>query len=141
STAVRQALAEDNLALADSLLGHPFTISWRVAHGDELGRTIAFPTANSPLRRQVSPVTAVYAVDVTCLGDTPLPGVENIGTPPTVAGVCQQLDVHRLDVVMDHDGRNIDVILRITLRNDQPFPTLAELQAYIAGDELQDRTF
>ncbi|KTM03719.1 bifunctional riboflavin kinase/FAD synthetase, partial [Salmonella enterica] len=45
STAVRQALAEDNLALAESLLGHPFTISGRVVHGDELGRTIGFPTA------------------------------------------------------------------------------------------------
>ncbi|SQI27364.1 riboflavin biosynthesis protein RibF [Salmonella enterica subsp. arizonae] len=43
STAVRQALAEDNLALAESLLGHPFTISGRVVHGDELGRTIGFP--------------------------------------------------------------------------------------------------
>lgn len=53
---MRQALAEDNLALAESLLGHPFTISGRVVHGDELGRTIGFPTANLPLRRQVSPV-------------------------------------------------------------------------------------
>ncbi len=40
STAVRQALADDNLALAESLLGHPFAISGRVVHGDELGRTI-----------------------------------------------------------------------------------------------------
>ncbi len=37
STAVRQALADDNLALAESLLGHPFAISGRVVHGDELG--------------------------------------------------------------------------------------------------------
>ncbi len=43
STAVRQALADDNLALAESLLGHPFAISGRVVHGDELGRTIGFP--------------------------------------------------------------------------------------------------
>jgi riboflavin kinase/FMN adenylyltransferase len=55
STAVRQALADDDLA-GGNLLGHPFTISGRVVHGDELGRTIGFPTANLPLRRQVSPV-------------------------------------------------------------------------------------
>lgn len=54
STAVRQALADDDLPLAETLLGHPFTISGRVVHGDELGRTIGFPTANLPLRRQVS---------------------------------------------------------------------------------------
>ncbi len=64
STAVRQALAVDDLALAQSLLGHPFTISGRVVHGDALGRTLGFPTANLPLRRSVSPVKGVYAVEV-----------------------------------------------------------------------------
>ncbi|MEG9301577.1 riboflavin kinase [Klebsiella pneumoniae] len=59
-------------------------------HGDELGRTIGFPTANLPLRRQVSPVKGVYAVEVTGLGDKPIAGVANIGTRPTVAGVRQQ---------------------------------------------------
>jgi riboflavin kinase/FMN adenylyltransferase len=83
---VRQALADDDLLLAETLLGHPFTISGRVVHGDELGRTIGFPTANLPLRRQVSPVKGVYAVEVTGLGDKPIAGVANIGTRPTVAG-------------------------------------------------------
>ncbi len=50
-----EALADDDLLLAETLLGHPFSISGRVVHGDELGRTIGFPTANLPLRRQVSP--------------------------------------------------------------------------------------
>lgn len=47
STAVRQALAVDDLALAQSLLGHPFTISGRVVHGDALGRTLGFPRRTS----------------------------------------------------------------------------------------------
>ncbi len=81
---MRQALAEDNLALAQSLLGHPFSISGRVVHGDALGRTLGFPTANLPLRRCVSPVKGVYAVEVEGLGPKPLPGVANIGTRPTV---------------------------------------------------------
>lgn len=77
-----------------------------------LGRTIGFPTANIPLRRQVSPVKGVYAVEVAGLGEKPFYGVANIGTRPTVAGVRQQLEVHLLDVVMDLYGRHIDVILR-----------------------------
>ena len=71
STAVRQALANDELETAENLLGHPFTISGRVVHGDALGRTIGFPTANIPLRRQVSPVKGVYAVEVAGLGEKP----------------------------------------------------------------------
>ena len=141
STAVRQALAEDNLEQAENLLGHPFIISGRVVHGDELGRTIGFPTANLPLRRQVSPVKGVYAVEVMGLGDKPLPGVANIGTRPTVAGVRQQLEVHLLDVVMDLYGRHIDVILRKKIRNEQRFASLDELKAQIARDELTAREF
>ncbi|WP_422731887.1 bifunctional riboflavin kinase/FAD synthetase [Leclercia pneumoniae] len=141
STAVRQALAEDKLDAAENLLGRPFTISGRVVHGDELGRTIGFPTANLPLRRQVSPVKGVYAVEVTGLGDRPLPGVANIGTRPTVAGVRQQLEVHLLDVVMDLYGRHIDVILRKKIRNEQRFASLDELKAQIARDELTAREF
>ncbi|MFY9996584.1 MAG: bifunctional riboflavin kinase/FAD synthetase [Leclercia sp.] len=139
STAVRQALADDNLDVAESLLGRPFSISGRVVHGDELGRTIGFPTANLPLRRQVSPVKGVFAVEVTGLGDKPLPGVANIGTRPTVAGVRQQLEVHLLDVVMDLYGRHIDVILRKKIRNEQRFASLDELKAQIARDELTAR--
>ena len=141
STAVRQALADDQLELAENLLGHPFTISGRVVHGDEWGRTIGFPTANLPLRRQVSPVKGVYAVEVTGLGDKSYTGVANIGTRPTVAGVRQQLEVHLLDVVMDLYGRHIDVILRKKIRNEQRFASLDELKAQIARDELTAREF
>ncbi len=139
STAVRQALAEDDLPLAESLLGHPFSISGRVVHGDALGRTIGFPTANVPLRRQVSPVKGVYAVEVMGLGDKPLPGVANIGTRPTVKGVRQQLEVHLLDVVMDLYGRHIEVVLRKKIRSEKRFASLDELKAQIAKDELTAR--
>ncbi len=81
STAVRQALADDNLALAEALLGHPFAISGRVVHGDELRRTIGFPTANVPLRRQVSPVKGVYAVEVLGLGESRYPAWQHRNTP------------------------------------------------------------
>jgi len=70
STAIRQALAEDNLSMANALLGRPFSISGRVVHGDALGRTIGFPTANLPLRRTVSPVKGGYAVEVFGAGFT-----------------------------------------------------------------------
>lgn len=143
STAVRQALADDDLTLAESLLGHPFIISGRVVHGDELGRTIGFPTANLPLRRQVSPVKGVFAVEVAVagLGDKLLPGVANIGTRPTVAGLRQQLEVHLLDVAMDLYGHHIDVVLRKKIRNEQRFASLDELKAQIAKDVVTAREF
>lgn len=141
STAIRQALYNDDLVLAEALLGHPYSISGRVVHGDELGRTIGFPTANLPLKRLVAPVKGVYAVDVYGLGPEPLPGVANIGTRPTVAGVRQQLEVHLLDVTMDLYGCHIDVVLRAKLRNEQRFASLDALKQQIAHDVVTARTF
>ncbi|MTD27433.1 bifunctional riboflavin kinase/FAD synthetase [Erwinia sorbitola] len=140
STAIRQALAEDNLSMAATLLGRPFSISGRVVHGDALGRTIGFPTANLPLRRTVSPVKGVYAVEVLGLG-APLPGVANIGTRPTVAGLRQQLEVHLLDVSLDLYGRHIEVVLREKIRSEQRFASLDALKEQIANDVVTARTF
>ncbi|AGB80997.1 bifunctional riboflavin kinase/FAD synthetase [Serratia rubidaea] len=141
STAIRNALRDDDLPLAETLLGHPYSISGRVVHGDELGRTIGFPTANLPLKRLVAPVKGVYAVEVYGLGLQPLPGVANIGTRPTVAGVRQQLEVHLLDVTMDLYGRHIDVVLRAKLRNEQRFASLDALKQQIANDVVSAREF
>ncbi|MCX8957515.1 bifunctional riboflavin kinase/FAD synthetase [Erwinia psidii] len=141
STAVRQALAADNLPLAATLLGHPFSISGRVVHGDALGRTIGFPTANLPLRRYVSPVKGVYAVEVRGLGERAIPGVANIGSRPTVSGMRQQLEVHLLDVAMDLYGRHIDVVLRKKIRNEQRFSSLDALKEQIAKDVVTARAF
>lgn len=142
STAIREALGRDDLALAESLLGHPFSISGRVVHGNELGRTIGFPTANLPLKRQVSPVSGVYAVSVYGLGERPVPGVANIGTRPTVTGdKRQQLEVHLLDVKLDLYGRHIDVVMRKKLRNEQRFASLDALKQQIANDVAAARAF
>jgi riboflavin kinase/FMN adenylyltransferase len=83
STAVRSALASGNFAHAHTLLGGPFAISGRVAHGAKLGRNLGFPTANIPLRR-VPPLSGVFAVRVHGLGELPRAGVASLGVRPTV---------------------------------------------------------
>ncbi|ERK12425.1 MAG: bifunctional riboflavin kinase/FAD synthetase [Pantoea sp.] len=141
STAVRQALAQDDFVQAQALLGHPFSISGRVVHGDALGRTIGFPTANLPLRRTVTPVKGVFAVEVLGLGEHPIPGVANIGTRPTVKGLRQQLEVHLLDTHMNLYGRHIDVVLKQKIRDEQRFASLDALKEQIAKDVVTARQF
>ncbi|MGK2959857.1 MAG: bifunctional riboflavin kinase/FAD synthetase [Candidatus Malihini olakiniferum] len=142
STAVRDALLRDNLPLAQELLGHPYSISGRVVHGKALGRTLGFPTANLPMKRQISPVSGVYAVEVYGLGPAPFPGIANIGTRPTVDGdTRQQLEVHLLDVAMDLYGRHIEVVLCKKIRNEQRFVSLEALTQQIAEDVMTTQTF
>ncbi|MGK2946694.1 MAG: bifunctional riboflavin kinase/FAD synthetase [Candidatus Malihini olakiniferum] len=142
STAVRHALLHDDLPLAQELLGHPYSISGRVVHGKALGKTLGFPTANLQMKRQVSPVSGVYAVEVYGLGSAPCPGVANIGIQPTVGrDTSQQLEVHLLDVEMDLYGRHIEVALYKKIRNEQRFASLEELRQQIAEDVATTRTF
>ncbi|GAA0480378.1 bifunctional riboflavin kinase/FAD synthetase [Tatumella punctata] len=141
STKVREALAADDFLTAEHLLGRPYAISGRVIHGDALGRTLGFPTANIPLRRTVSPVTGVYAVEVQGISEQSFYGVANIGTRPTVKGMRQQLEVNLLDVNINLYGRHISVVLRHKIRNEQRFASLEQLKAQIAKDVVTAREF
>lgn len=142
STAVREALQNDDLTRAADLLGHPYSVCGRVVYGNQLGRTIGFPTANIPMKRLVAPVSGVYAVDVYLnANQPPLAGVANIGSRPTVKGQGVQLEVHLLDVNMDLYGRRIDVVLRKKIRNEQRFASLDALKQQIVNDVATARDF
>ncbi len=134
STAIRQALAQDNLAEAGMLLGRAYSISGRVVHGRKLGRTIGFPTANIPLKRCVSPVSGVYVVQAHGLRGKPLSGVANIGQRPTVNGVRQQLEVHLFDFNENLYGKQLEVSLLKKLRDEKRFDSLEALQKQIESD-------
>ena len=64
STRIRVALEAGDLETAALLLGRPYRMCGRVAHGDKRGRTIGFPTANIYLHRAVAPLAGVFAVEM-----------------------------------------------------------------------------
>ena len=134
STAIREALASDNLPLASKMLGRNYSISGRVAHGRKLGRTIGFPTANIPLKRCVSPVAGVYTVHALGLNERPIGGVANIGTRPTVNGIRQQLEVHLFDFDADLYGKQLEIVLLNKIRNEQKFESFDLLKQQIKLD-------
>ncbi|PSJ39304.1 bifunctional riboflavin kinase/FAD synthetase [Zobellella taiwanensis] len=133
STLIREALAADRLNQAEQMLGRPFSLCGRVAHGAKLGRTIGFPTANVALKRQVIPVAGVYAVEL-LLDGRRHPGVANIGHKPTVNGTLALLEVHLFDFAGDLYGRQVEVVLRHKLRNEQKFASFALLKEQIQRD-------
>ena len=137
SSAVRAALAAGDLQGAERLLGHPYAISGRVAHGAKLGRSLGFPTANIVLRRP-PPLNGIFAVEVEDLGR----GVASIGRRPTVNPVpIPLLEVH----LFDHDealyGRHLTVRFHKKLRDEQKYDGLPALREAIARDARQAREF
>ncbi|GLP97149.1 bifunctional riboflavin kinase/FAD synthetase [Paraferrimonas sedimenticola] len=134
STLVREALAAGNLEQARRLLGHPFMITGRVAHGDKIGRTLGFPTANVALKRKVSPVRGVFAVSVRWADSETYQGVANIGFRPTINGQRCQLEVHLFDFEGDLYGKTLEVELVAKIRDEQPFKSLDGLKQQIQED-------
>jgi riboflavin kinase / FMN adenylyltransferase len=137
SSAVRAALAAGDLAEGERLLGHPYTISGRVAHGAKLGRGLGFPTANIVLRR-APPLAGIFVVEVDRFGR----GVASIGRRPTVNPVpVPLLEVHLFDYDADLYGEHLRVRFLKKLRDEQKYDGLPALQAAIARDARQAREF
>ncbi|MFT5162731.1 MAG: riboflavin kinase/FMN adenylyltransferase [Alteromonadaceae bacterium] len=140
STAIRQALLDGHFDQVKQMLGHPFSISGRVSHGDKKGRTIGFPTANVALKRGVSPVDGVFAVRVTTdRGE--FEGVANIGHRPTVSGVVPLLEVHLFDFAQQIYGQQIEVVLEHKIRDEHKFESFEALKEQITRDVLHAKQF
>ena len=141
SSGVRRALAAGDMERAARLLGRPYVIDGQVVHGQKLGRQIGFATANLRIKHNPLPMTGVFAVEVGGLGETPLPGVANLGMRPTVGGTRPLLEAHLFDFARDIYGAHISVRFVHKLRDEQRFPNFDALKAQIAADAAAARAF
>ena len=134
STLIRQALEQGDFSVAQQLLGRPYSMCGRVAHGDKRGRTIGFPTANIFLHRHNTPVLGVYAVQMRGIGNEVLSGVANIGNRPTVDGVRTLLEVHVFDFDQDIYNAYVEVIFVGKIRSERRFESFEALKQQIHLD-------
>jgi riboflavin kinase/FMN adenylyltransferase len=141
SSAVRTALKAGDLKGAERLLGHPYTISGRVAHGAKLGRGLGFPTANIVLRR-TAPLSGIFAVEVEGPAIGKKAGVASVGRRPTINPVpIPLLEAHLLDWDGDLYGSHLKVRFLKKLREEKKYDGLPALQAAIAADAKEAREF
>ena len=141
STRIREALQRGDLSAAASLLGRPYSMCGRVAHGDKRGRTIGFPTANIFLHRTAVPVEGVFAVEMHGIDGEPLFGVANVGNRPTVAGSHSLLEVHLFDFNREIYGCHVQVSFLKKLRSERKFDSFEKLKEQIQQDAAQAREF
>ena len=139
STLIRQALAAGNMENAEKLLGRPYRMCGRVAHGDKIGRTLGIPTANIYLHRKVSPVQGIYVVEVFGLKGEPLQGVASVGNRPTVGGTKPLLEVYIFDFNDDIYGKYLNVDFLHKIRDEKKFESLDELKKWIEDDIVKAR--
>jgi len=142
STKIRTALYEGNIELANNYLGYPYAITGKVVKGQQLGRTIGYPTANILVKEdyKLIPQNGVYVVQSVLNGQTVF-GMMNIGNRPTVNGTSQTIEVHFLDFDQDLYDQTIPVSILKRLRNEQKFPSLDALKTQLLSDQNETIAF
>ncbi len=127
STIVRDLLRDGDVVTAAAILGRPYRISGKVAHGDKLGRTLGFPTVNVPIWSPL-PLSGVFAVRVYGIdlaGGLAVMGAASVGVRPTVKTHGKPLlEVFLLDFQGNLYGRRIVVEFVERVRPEEKFDSL-----------------
>jgi len=141
STRIRESIQQGDFEKAAELLGRPYSLSGRIAHGQKLGRELGYPTINIKMGDKTLIVKGIFAVNVKGLDNRVLEGVASIGTRPTVNGVDTILEVYILDFDRDVYGYSVEVNFLHKIRNEEKFDSLEELAAHIAQDTKKAKAF
>lgn len=136
STAVREMLAQADLASAARLLGRPFAMSGRVRRGLQLGRQLEMPTANINLVRRPALRLGIYAVRAR-IGERRWNGVASLGVRPTLGLTRCLLETHVFADAGNLYGQMMQVEFVRHLRDEARFDSLQELAAQMQRDKAQ----
>ncbi|MDR0886456.1 MAG: bifunctional riboflavin kinase/FAD synthetase [Clostridiales Family XIII bacterium] len=135
STTIRRYIHDGKMEHAATLLGRAFYIKGEVIHGNAIGRTIGFPTANIILdQSMVQPAHGVYTARVR-VDNQIYNAVTNVGVRPTIGDEHKLIESHILDFDGDLYGKEMKVELLKHLRGEMKFASLEELAASIDADK------
>ena len=142
STAVRQALFAGQAGLARRLLGRPFELRGKIAHGAAVGSGMRVPTANLETPNDLLPRPGVY-VSLLSVEGRRHPAVTNIGVRPTITGGDgpTTIETHVLDFDGDVYGRDVGVEFLLRLRDERRFSGRDALVSQIRKDIARARRF
>jgi riboflavin kinase/FMN adenylyltransferase len=119
------------------MLGHPFSITGQVIHGQKLGRDLGFPTANLQLldNKKILPKIGIYAVEI-LIGNNLYNGMLYIGHRPSIAQAeTLSIEVHIFNFSQNIYDQSITLLLKDYIREDQQFDELSDLQAQLQLDQ------
>jgi riboflavin kinase/FMN adenylyltransferase len=131
---VRTLLRAGDPRGAARLLTRPFAIEGIVQHGDKLGRTIGYPTANVDMGKYLRPAYGIYAVTARLGDGRVLKGAANLGIRPTFDPPKELLEPYFFDFSGDLYGQPIEVALIDYLRPEAKFDSLDALTAQMERD-------
>lgn len=142
STKIRRALQEGEVSLANTYLGKAFTLSGHVIEGNQLGRTLGFPTANLSVDApyKLIPADGVYA-GLIKVESTSFPCMVNIGKRPTIGDEKHSVEIHIIGFDGNLYGKKLVVALHKRLREERKFEGLEALKTQLEADKKEVQTW
>lgn len=143
STKIRKAIEIGDVETANSYLNEPFEISGKVVKGNQIGRTIGFPTANIEIgdELKIIPAIGVYVVQIVLEDQRTLQGMMNIGIRPTVTDSKEvKIEVFIFDFSEAIYDQRIKVYLLQRIRGEHRFQSVEVLRAQLQEDEKTVRS-
>tara|TARA_B100000780_G_C21068807_1_gene429961 strand:- start:303 stop:1232 length:930 start_codon:yes stop_codon:yes gene_type:complete len=137
STKIRNALLEGDLETARTYLSYDYAVQAQVVEGKKIGRQIGFPTANLDVENssKLIPANGVYAVMVR-VDNVSYKGMLNIGTNPTVTDEnVKRMEVNIFQFDEQLYGKEVKVIFKYRLRDEEKFNSIDELKAQMELDK------
>jgi riboflavin kinase/FMN adenylyltransferase len=139
STNIREAILHNDTETANLLLGYEFFFSGVVVHGDKIGRTLGYPTANLKVKdeEKITPGNGIYAVYASLPGNSNrLKGMMSIGFRPTVDGRRRVIEVNLFDFSEEIYDQTLTVYVKKYLREEVKFEGLEALVRQIDQDKI-----
>ncbi|MDH5366978.1 MAG: bifunctional riboflavin kinase/FAD synthetase [Cyclobacteriaceae bacterium] len=135
STIIRKNLEEGKVEVSNNYLGHRFSVSGKVIKGNQLGRTIGYPTANIQLgdTYKLIPADGVYAAYVS-INEKEYQAMVNIGYRPTVDGQMHTIEANIFHFSEDIYEKEIEIHFIKMLRKEIKFDNMDELKAQLSKD-------
>ena len=135
STKIRTALAQGDISTASKYLGRPYFLSGKVVKGQQIGRSIGFPTANIHVvdNYKLLPRDGAYAVYAE-VGKIRYKAILNIGDRPTVDGKKKTIEAHLIDFDGDVYGQELSIHFQEFLREEEKFENLDALKNQLVID-------
>lgn len=143
SSLIRKQILSGNLSEANQLLGYPYSFAGKVVRGNQIGRTLDYPTANVELEDpdKILPPCGVYAAQA-IIDSRTYNGMLYIGLRPTIDDQKKLvIEMHLFDFAQDLYEQHIRIVPLQYFRGEMLFGSLQELQERIAQDEEEIRQY
>lgn len=137
STKIRKSLINGEITLANKFLGYNFFFSGNVVHGNNIGKTISFPTANIKIDApyKLVPKNGVYIVK-TIIDNQNTFGMMNIGYNPTFNGKQKSIEIHFINFNKNIYDKTLTIEMILRIRNEIKFNSVDDLKKQLEQDKL-----